>query len=477
MTTELTAAGTWFHVSGESETSASQWVEGSPRKGLYTGKRNMSLIVFDRTQLAEAVSGKTVTGAELLLTRDISYGSSMVTLTMAPANREAPPTGYKNRKQCLELADLTRHHLANTEGQAVAIPIAGATVQLLQEGEGNAFILYHSEDEEADAYIKFTGDVKLKLYLSDGTGDWRMPVWTRNINAGTIISDETHSHVRDLQEILWAINVRHMIKRLDKTDPYVPHAIDPSLTVGLYSDWAGVIEDLQDAAADMLEDEGRQAGSIEWTTLTAGMMPNAAIIEELRHAVSGEGEEQILAATDTVKYTINGQSTEPEMDETEAVTWLAGYDFEVGRWSVSTRPAAGVTVTLHYLGMGGWLFGDQISTSIGSAKLRLTVKAAKRAQDGKVHIILYGIKISQAPDQAASYDSIFDSTVIGEADCVVGEASEIELTAQGVQMLNNGDIHGAGVGYGNDECTLSKSASLLLNGAEAEAEEEEEEET
>lgn len=458
--TDITASGSWYHVSGEGDGSASKWMEGEPRKGLYAGRRNISLIMFDRAAILEAVEGKTLTGAELVMGRDTSYGESLVTLTMAPASITGVPSGYVSRAECLNLAERTLHHILSTSGAEAALKIAASTVMGLQEGRYNAFLLYHERDENADSYVRFLSGAKLRLYFS--TEGWRAPVWTRVITEGMQISSDIYSHVADIRELVWAINQRRMIRDEAQDEWEIPSG----LTVGDYADWADIMEELQGVVTDMVT--GLEAGAAPtFTAVTEGMAPDAAVLNELRNTVAGTDEHSV--PSDNTLWATQGVTNKAAAyNESMSLSWTAT-DVKAGYYTeqMVVYDGDGVrrTVTVCRRAAAGWLFDKSSLQGISAAKLQLTVTAA--GGQGSVPVTLYGIKVSQVPEQQASYASVFDSTVLGEGTCVAGETSEIQLSGYAAEQLRaaGSGYWGVGIRYDNEYVECARNAVLLVSSA------------
>lgn len=453
---EIEASGSWFHLSNAVNDSKSKWMEGTPRKGLRDGQENISLILFDgeaiRAALTDSETGDPIPlqGAELVLNRDTAYGESAVTVTIAPAKATLPPQDYVSRAESLALANRKLHHAQSVSGTTATIKIPGATLTALADGDADAIMIYHEKDETADTYVKFTGKPILRLY----TGELVPPVWTRNIVKGTVISGDIYSHQADLRELLYYINLR---RNADGLSPI------GTLSIGPYAAWPDVISAMQDAIDDIIQAE--QGEAVTWTEATAGMMPQAALIAELREALKLAGGDDVLAAATATLYATQAwgtNSTQREYDKSLAMTWVegvsAGTQVQSTQWSTGGHSGSvGVSIAA----CGGWLFG---SLPAGTRKAKLKVTLLSKKDSGETtRVTLLGIKVSERPAEQMSFSEVFDETVLGYADCAVGVESEIALTADAVQRLMSGNLHGIGMGPEGGTITFSETATLVAD--------------
>jgi hypothetical protein len=450
---ELTSIGEYYHVSAENAGSASKWEEGPLRKGLYQGKRNLSLVKFDQEEINQANPDDRLIAAELVIPRDISYGDGPVSLSVAPViGLGALPTGYVSREACVNLATRPAHHIVTVSGAECVIKLPTWVTIDMWDGH-NAFLIYHEEDETQDQYIRFLAGTKLRLYYLDDDG-WRAPTWIRTVKSGDVISGPICSHYYDLVELRMAI-----VRRWTWLDQ---GGVVPEMVFGYYSDWAENIRDLQDCVTEMLEDEGEAAPA--FTVPTDGTPPDAGIFNQLRGYVEGTGE-TILTSTGTLCATQQLMTQATPFNESALMRWEAT-DVRAGtsteQRQITVQDGTTRTVTLFYGHAGGWLFDKSLLAGATSAKLRLTVTEA--GGETSTHVRLYGIKVTARPEGTASYASVFDDTPAGEADCAVGEPAEIALTAQALQELRAQDgFGGLGISYSNNHLVAARDAALLIS--------------
>ena len=454
-TVDIEARGSWFHLSNAKNDSKSKWYEGAPRKGLRDGQENISMILFDGEAIRAALTDSETSdqiplqGAELLMDRDTAYGETAVTVTIAPAKATLPPQDYVSRAESLRLADRRLHHAQSVSGAQAVLRLPGATLTALADGEADAILIYHEEDESADTYVKFTGKPILRLY----TGELVPPVWTRNIVKGTVISGDIYSHQADLREMVYYINLRRTADGLPPIG---------TLSIGPYADWPNVISAMQDAIDEIIQAE--QGEAVTWTAPTAGM-PQAAVIAELRERLKLAGGDDVLAEATATMYAAQAwgtNSTQREYDKSLAMTWVegvsAGTNVQSTHWSSGSHSG---NVGLIFATCGGWLFG---SLPAGTRKAKLIVTLLSKKDSGETtRVTLLGIKVSERPAEQMSFSEVFDETVLGYADCAVGVESEIALTADAVQRLMSGNLHGIGMGPEGGVVTYSETARLVAD--------------
>ena len=454
-TVDIEARGSWFHLSNAKNDSKSKWYEGAPRKGLRDGQENISMILFDGEAIRAALTDSETSdqiplqGAELLMDRDTAYGETAVTVTIAPAKVTVLPEEHVSRAESLRLADRRLHHAQSVSGAQAVLRLPGATLTALADGEADAILIYHEEDESADTYVKFTGKPILRLY----TGELVPPVWTRNIVKGTVISGDIYSHQADLREMVYYINLRRTADGLPPIG---------TLSIGPYADWPNVISAMQDAIDEIIQAE--QGEAVTWTAPTAGM-PQAAVIAELRERLKLAGGDDVLAEATATMYAAQAwgtNSTQREYDKSLAMTWVegvsAGTNVQSTHWSSGSHSG---NVGLIFATCGGWLFG---SLPAGTRKAKLIVTLLSKKDSGETtRVTLLGIKVSERPAEQMSFSEVFDETVLGYADCAVGVESEIALTADAVQRLMSGNLHGIGMGPEGGVVTYSETARLVAD--------------
>jgi hypothetical protein len=141
------------------------------------------------------------------------------------------------------------------------------------------------------------------------------------------------------------------------------------------------------------------------------------------------------------------------------MTWEQAETLMAGKKSKYIIPQGGGPSMLYFMYVCGWIF-DWESTNVTDAAVELTVKASGKAAP---HVALYAVTAESIPASAA-YRAVFDTegTVIGEANCAVGETVTIPINQSGIMLLNNG-AHGVGIRYDNDYVELLSGAALIIN--------------
>lgn len=462
-TTDITSGGVFYHISAGSGDSASKWIEGAARKGVYDGKVGISILMFPADKIAEALEDVTLLGAELILRRDSGYGVGTAIISLAPMSLNAMPEGYMSRSQSIGQAMRQLHFSASTEGTSVSIRIPGATLREIKAGRANAFLLY-GETDGTDTYVRLSTEAVLRMYTGEkqegGTEllEWVTPEYTRGINSGDLISSDIYSHIADLREIEYYLNIRRRFDGMSEIDD-----IGDNHDLGAYRDWAAIMQDLQDGMNGVLTHEERD--QVDWTEAVVGMLPSAAIVEEIRGVLRGDDEARVecdagITAEQSVAKTTTGMSN-------TKMNWTAGATVKAGKLKTSeTAYVDGVqrTVTVWKLNAGGWVFERDETIALTSAAVELTIKAAEEDAE-QVHIVLKGLIISAAPSGMLSYSEVFHDTVIGEADGAVGETVRIPINAAGLRLLNDRTIHGVGIPWTNQRVECARSATLLTNAA------------
>lgn len=465
---DVNALSTWYHVTPGNPKSVTKWAQGPLRKGVYSGQHNMSLLLFDPTD--EAFNGD-VSGMALILTRDVSYGDGPVTLTIAPAKMDEVPTRYISREDAEKLAFRENHHVTSISGQQVVIPLPLAMLPRIVDDQCNAILIYTSEDEQADTYTRFIAGAVLRVYNMDEDG-LRDPVWTRSVTSGGVISDETHSHVWDILELIFEYNMRQgVLEDPTGTSPIGISKVDgrwtitdtPALVIGDFSDWGDVMTRLQTKTTALLTAEGRDPATITWQTVTAGMAPSAAVFMEIRNRLGAGGDGDGVQPDGTMLVQIQGD-TRQEINPAASLTWEAPEEISAGYWKTSEKRTILLpggpqiqTITTHHSACGGWAFTGL--SDIESAKLQLTVN---KADDSSVLIRLYGLQVAEKPAAPTPYRTVFGDTVLGDATVNVGETAEIPLTAEAVGLLKAGTVKGLGISYTNDYVVVAAGAALLV---------------
>ena len=448
----VASSAIWYHVSTWSPDSASRWAEGAARKGNYDGRRNISIIMFPADGIADAIGQDPLAGADLVLRRDTVYGTEACAISVAPAQVTGSLAGkYMSRSQAMELADRKLHFRATIKGETATIRIPGATLRELKAGNVNAFLFYQ-ETDGTDSYCRLSTSAELALYVGNG---WEEPVWTRSVSAGDVISNQISSHVADLRELEYYINIRRVDLGLTPMDD-----IGEEYDLGAFADWAEIVTAMQDAVDGILDAD--QLPAMTWTVPVTGQMPQADIVEQLKSTLEG-GEDSGKLTADGFTGKMEKVSAVGIYDQDRLIDWEQAETLKAGEYSQTVSGGVedwtgyhSYTTTSWYGASCGWIFDDLGQRTIAGATLDVVVRAANVEQP---HLVLYGIKASEIPTRA-KYSAVFHSEPIGEADADIGDITKIHLTSRGIQLINTGVIHGVGFRYDNDYVELVKTAAL-----------------
>lgn len=448
----------WFHVSAWSADSSSRWAAGAARKGNYDGRVNISMVVFDADEIAEAIGDGRLTGADLVLRRDVAFGTAAVNVCMAPARiTDSLGDQYMRRSQCLEMARRQLHRRYTVQGDTAEFAIPGATLREIKAGRVNAFLLYQ-ETDGTDSYCRMSDNATLRLYVGDG---WTEPVWTREISAGDTISGDTCSHEADLREIEYYTNLLRVFDGLTEMAD-----IGNNLDVGAFAEWADVIQALQAGLDDCMEAEQR---TIDWTVPETGMMPNADIVRQLRDAIMGDdmgkshSDGYVAMQTFTPSWTPRyGQviiEAAAGYKKSQIMNWQKLDPLTAGMEAVNGK-AGGVLPTTGAINgyVCGWIFEQPTGGVIRTATVELRVMNADKENP---RLTLYGIKVADMPN-TASYSDVFLDEIVGEGNAVIGETTRFTLNARGVELLNSGEIYGVGLRYDNTKVDLAAQGRMIL---------------
>ena len=449
----IESSAIWVHISTGTGAGMARWARGAARKGNRDGKTALSMVLFSAEDIADQIGNKRLISASLVLKRDAAYGDSAVSVCVAPAKVSGMDETYMGRAQCVALAKRDMHKCHITQGAAVVFPLPGATLRAMEEGAVNAFLLYQEEDG-TPGYCRMSDTAKLVMYVA-AAGDataWNTPTWTRTVSAGDVISDAIRSHVADLKELEFYINMRLRLHGLEEM---------AAREYGSFAGWAEDVQALQEAADGFLEEEGR---TVTWTEPEEGDPPAAAVIEELRGVLRGQDEGTSASAGFTATQILT--SATAAYSVTSQDTWTAAETVKAGRFKSSRQwwdHGEPRTTTVWETSVCGWLFDQTPGQETTQADVEIALKASEVSRP---HITLYGLIAESAPARAA-YNTVFGAMVIGEADCDVGDVTRIRLTAAALNALRNGQITGAGIRYDSPYVEIAGQASLILNGGEA----------
>lgn len=458
-TVTLDATGTYYHISALNDSSASPWIQGGPRKGVENGQRAIGMVTFDGDQIISAVNGGRLLSANLILYRDPSDGTDPVDISIAYLLENNLNTDAATYDECFKNAVRPIHTQASVQGTSTSIPLPGYWLWRMKGASDNnfaGFVIYREPDEGTDTPVKFTSTVKLRLNI--GTG-FDTPIWARGIGQGDIISDVSKSHVRDLLEIQYYINLRAVYHGLASENTINSYIEDATYSI-LYSDWPTVIRLLQNRMDLILEKEQK---TITWKRAAAGDLPNAEIVNQLRDFL----ETDISGPKETVTVTTYGRTIFDHYDSDFTVnlntttTWAKKGPWNGMNWEYVT--VDGVKRKKYNRRFGIWIFRNAlVGKTVTSLKLR--VKRAEGTGSNK-EIRLFPVKVSAVPTSKMSINQVMvTSTVVGRGTASVGGTVDIPLSADFINKLMSGTYYGVGV-FDKDYWTnFGTSATLIING-------------
>ena len=301
----LQAMKTAYHEAPALNDCATSWAEGQARKGTLEKARYIGLLLFSYSDIQTKIGASRLPRARITLKRNTDYGGDNVSVTLAPTRLDAIPSDPMTRESALALAQRGAGKKITLNGTAENVfDLPGYTLEGLKNGTINGFMLI-PEGESDTRFVRIADGAKLTLTVDAA---FYAPTWTREIGQGDIISDARHSHIADLKELLYLINVRRLSDSLTA-------ASFGTLENGLYKDWAGVIGVLQTAVNEFLTKEGKS--TITFTT--PGAWPSAQCVNEIRNAMQKTDKRFIYYAS-AARYAevVKGTS------ENNAIAWKTG---------------------------------------------------------------------------------------------------------------------------------------------------------
>jgi len=441
MSTTITTENLMYHASPLNGMGASEWTRGGARKGVNGIRREIGLIMFDATQIAAALTGQhTLPAAQLQLTRDASYGTQNVDISIAPAYVEVVG-GAMTYADCLDLAMRRYHHLA-VVGAEPQIPLPGAWLRLLKEGLINAVFLYQEDGEGTNGYVRFTGDAKLVL---DVDAAYQTPVWTRSIGTGDEISGLICSHVADLKELEYYADLRNGTA----TGLNLGDTCD-------YADWYEIIMALRTAI-----DPERA-----WCTVTDDDLPKAEVINELRNALEEApgGQTKQMVVTEYGRALVSFSVTDREVNYNETLSWQGALPPSSGRRWIYEY-GQGVKTKVWYHRFGYWeLLGLLEGQNVSSAKLRL-----KRTEGSEGPVYLHPLISDDLAGKRRTLNDTMNRTInCGQVTAVAGETVEVELSSELIEHMTSADPnvqtwYGVGIYDKDVNAMFDASATLIIN--------------
>ena len=453
MSTVINSTSSAYHLSAVGRDEASEWIAGGAKKGLVDGRRALGLYWFDADAIAAALNGVNLPGAKLILSREAAYGTGEVDICLQMLTDDGG-LGSMTHAECLAIGARDKHTLVTVSGESPVIPLPGYWLWYIKN-HGITGIMIYQEVEGTDAPAYFGETAKLQLDIGD---QWEAPVWTRPVGTGDIISDSLRSHVADLRELTYYINIR---SRVDgRSEISIDSYIDENESA-LYSDWPAIITGLQ--AQESLLAEAESKPTIDWKVPEENDIPNAEIVNQLRNFM----ESDIAGPMETTSVTTYGRTIFDHYDSDFTVnlntttTWAKKGPWNGMNWEHVT--VNGVKRKKYNRRFGIWIFRNKVvGKTVTSLKLR--VKRAEGTGSNK-EIRLFPVKVSAVPTSKMSINQVMvTSTVVGRGTASVGGTVDITLSADFISKLMDGTYYGVGV-FDKDYWTnFGTSATLIING-------------
>lgn len=447
-------------------TGAKAPVSAAPAKGLNGREENVGVYLFDAAAIADALEGKTLMAAQLVLTRNTRYGTELKQVSIAPTDGiQAGVSVSRERMRDYAMRGLA--YTVEVSGETTAVQLPGAVLQKLAAGEVAGFMLYTGVEETASDYVMFAETAQLRLI----TGDvWVKPVWTRDIATGYLVSHPDRSHIATLRELAYYINIRAGIDGTSAID--IEQA---QYDLGAFRTWLSIIECMRQAEEAEAAAEGRD--NPEWNSLAAGAMPDALAINQLRNFLDAEpgSATSIITLSNWARASHEYITSKKSGNATSNGTSL--------RWSRPSASASypypmsghewGITQTdgmyIHYNWFSVWMFPAWTSAElqrINTLTLRMSANGTKDSGfASQKNVYIYGVKVSALPSGAMTVGSVIDrGTKVGSnTDARCGTTFDVRLSAAFVQAVKNGERFGVAV-----DCEQSRKAwgtvRLVING-------------
>lgn len=436
--------------------------EGAPRKGATAYEQNVGLYTFDAGTISDEINTHALWAASLTITREGSVTGILSSVTIAPAygastgstltHDEAISQGMRGLAYTVTIGDGSNE-----------IWLPGAMLRQLKKGECDGFVLYTGADEGGDVYARFGTTATLKLIV--GT-DWVTPVWTRPISAGDWVSHRNRSHIADLYELEYYINLRAA------RDTQSPIDISQDeYDIGAYATWADIILYMRDAVEDLYQFE--QSDPPEWNTISAGDMPNAEAVMQLRNYLEAQPNSPMKSysltnwASAVHTYQSSGFHSTPN---STVINWQKGHRYypeplNGKEWSPETNPR------MNYNWFCCWIFPQEVLTKAANNQitaLDLIVKSGTTSDAGfnnQKDIYICPLITSSIPRGDKAISQVMrrgSSNYVGHGTGKPGTTVTIHLRSAFITALKNGTAYGIAI-----DCESSrkvwKKMTLVIN--------------
>ena len=471
MSTTLNAKAAYYHLSPLNGDSTSKWNQGGPLKGTVNGQKAIGLVMFDKAEISGAIGANQLQEASLTLHRNTNYDTGAVDISIAPVMGVSVPE-KATYAECMEMASRGWHYVTAVSGAASEIKLPGAWLYLLKNNPFAGLIIYQEDGEGTTEPARFTAAAELKL--TTGTA-LKEPIWLRGIGSGDVISDETHSHIADLYELLYYINYRKAADNETLSPPPEPLLTPTTFTgidIGLYKDWKSAITALRTGINAIYTAEGKT--EVSWSTIGNDDLPSAAVINQLRNAleVPSTGDAEYLEIADYSRAYFRRLGADFVANLNQDVRWRKGENPEGGHMNEYEEVEAGVRRKAYYRFFSCWhIIGLLAGKTVTSAKLRVT-RTKGNTWDNEIN--LYPVIASTPPDTNMTVNNVMDtSIVVGNGSAAVGETVDIALSSDFITALGRAisgtegtKYYGIGVNDTQVWSRFAASATLIINDSE-----------
>ena len=480
-TTTINSKKAYYHLSPINGSAESPWQKGAPVKGTVNGQKAIGVYLFDSEAIKDAVSGKYLGSASLILNRNTDYGTDAVDVSITFLKDGFSVAGNQTYDQCMKYAVRYAHTLATVSGNQTAVKIPGFWLSFI--GGSNpilGFMVYQEKGEGTTEPAYFTTSAKLQLSVSSSPA-FESPVWMRPIGQGDVISSDVFSHRLDLREIQYYINLRRNNDGLARITTMDNYQLSTSRVP--FEEWPGIITEFQAAISDgtntsIYGKEGKtaitwkQTGNIHQVDSSSNIiLPNAEIVNQLRDALeapmSNLSTKETLTVAKYARATFDNYGSDFTVNLNTATEWSAREPRSGMNWEYTTE--RGTKDKVYHRRFGIWMFIDKLTgKTITKAKVRLTrVEGASGTHD----ITLYPVIVSSVPSSNKSVNEVLDTnTEVGTGSAAVGETVEIELSSTFVTRLQNAidsssgtKYYGVGVNDTQYWTNFGTSAKLIIN--------------
>ena len=435
--------------------------EGAPRKGATAYEQNVGLYTFDAGVLNEEIGTHALWAASLTITREGSVTGILSSVTIAPAYGASTGSTLTHDEAISQGMRGLAYTVTIGDGEN-EIWLPGAMLRQLKLGQCDGFVLYTGADEGGDVYARFGLTATLKLIV--GT-EWVTPVWTRPISAGDWVSHRNRSHIADLYELEYYINLRAAV------DSNTPIDISQDkYDIGAYATWADIILYMRDKMEDLYTAENTGITPV-WNTIAAGDMPNAEAVMQLRNylASSPAAPTESISLTTWASGTTSYQSSgfRPTDDET-TINWQQGHRYypepmNGKQWAPQTNPR------MNYNWFCCWIFPDSVLSRMGTINSMDLIMTSGTTSDAGFNaqsdINICPLIVDEIPRGDMQISQVMTrgaENYVGHGNGKPGTTVTIHLSDDFITALKNDEAYGIAI-----DCESSrkiwKEVTLVIN--------------